>query len=142
MVGSSRGIAFRPRRSAHDALRVVQHQTVRMAGKWVLEVIIFEHELDAQRVFDVLPKRLAKYGLTLHPEKTRLVDFRRPDRRASVSPESDACSRPSTFDLVGFTHYYDQVISEANESSAPGESRHDMPRKLFRCSLPSTGSLG
>jgi hypothetical protein len=33
-------------------------------------------------VLDVLPKRLAKYGLTLHPEKTRLVDFGRPDTKA------------------------------------------------------------
>ena len=32
-------------------------------------------------MLDVLPKRFGKYGLTLHPEKTRLVDFRRPDRR-------------------------------------------------------------
>jgi hypothetical protein len=43
-------------------------------------VIIFEHERDSRRVVDVLLERLAKYGLTLHPEKTRLVDFRRPDR--------------------------------------------------------------
>ncbi len=62
------------------------------------EVIIFEREQDARRVIDVLPKRLAKYGLTLHPEKTRLVDFRRPDRRA------DGRSRPGTFNLLGFTH--------------------------------------
>ena len=55
----------------------------------------------------MLPKRLAKYGLTLHPEKTRLIDFRRPDRRVSVSPDSgDASSRPNTFDLLGFTHYW------------------------------------
>jgi hypothetical protein len=68
-------------------------------------VIIFEHERDARRVLDVLPKRLAKYGLTLHPEKTRLVDFRRPDRRVTASPEGDTCPRPGTFDLLGFTHY-------------------------------------
>jgi len=194
---------FRPKRSAHQALRVVQSQTVKMGGRWILEVdirnffgtldhsrlrnivrkrvrdgvllrligkwlnagvmehgaieypeagtpqggvispilaniylhevldgwfsrevvprlagratlvrfaddfvVIFEHERDARRVFDVLPKRLAKYGLTLHPEKTRLVDFRRPDRRASVLPEGDARSRPGTFDLLGFTHYW------------------------------------
>jgi RNA-directed DNA polymerase len=194
---------FRPGRSAHQALRVVQSQTVKMAGKWVLEVdirnffgtldhshlrkivcervrdgvlsrligkwlnagvmedgaieypeagtpqggvispilaniylhevldewfarqvvprlagraalvryaddavIIFEHERDARRVLDVLPKRLAKYGLTLHPDKTRLVDFRRPDRRGSASSEDDADSRPDTFDLLGFTHYW------------------------------------
>ena len=174
---------FRPGRSAHQALRLVQHQTVKMAGRWVLEVdirkffdtldhrqlrdivrqrvrdgvllrligkwlnagvmedgaieypeagtpqggvispllaniylhevldewfarqvaprlvgravlvryaddvvIIFEQEQDARRVIDVLPKRFAKYGLTLHPDKTRLVDFRRPDRRDSARP--------------------------------------------------------
>jgi RNA-directed DNA polymerase len=71
-------------------------------------VIIFEHERDARRVLDVLPKRLAKYGLTLHPDKTRLVDFRRPDRRASASPDNngDARSRADTLDLLGFTHYW------------------------------------
>jgi RNA-directed DNA polymerase len=196
---------FRPGRSAHQALRVVQSQTVKMAGKWILEVdirnffgtldhnhlgdivrkrvrdgvlvrligkwlnagvmengaieypeagtpqggcvspilaniylhevldewfarevvprlagrailaryaddvvIIFEHERDARRVLDVLPKRLAKYGLTLHPEKTRLIDFRRPDRRATASPNNngDARSRPDTFNLLGFTHHW------------------------------------
>ena len=194
---------FRPGRSAHQALRVVQSQTVKMAGRWVLEVdirnffgtlehcqlrnivrkrvrdgvllrligkwlnagvmehgaieypeagtpqggvispilaniylhevldewfarqvvprlagrailvrfaddlvIIFEDERDARRVFEVLPKRLAKYGLTLHPEKTRLIDFRRPDRRVSSLNNGDMRSRPDTFDLLGFTHYW------------------------------------
>jgi hypothetical protein len=71
-------------------------------------VIIFAYERDARRVLDVLPKRLAKYGLMLHPEKTRLIDFERPDRRSLTSPDSngDACSRPGTFDLLGFTHYW------------------------------------
>jgi RNA-directed DNA polymerase len=200
---------FRPGRSAHQALRVVRDQTMRMAGKWVLEVdlrrffdtldrrqlqdivrqrvrdgvllrligkwlnagvmedgaleypeagtpqggvispilaniylhevldqwfarqvaprlaggailvryaddvlIIFEQEADARRVLDVLPKRLAKYALTLNPEKTRLVDFRRPDRRAvaSSSDARDADSRPGTFDLLGFTHYWPSPV--------------------------------
>ena len=70
-------------------------------------VIIFEYERDARRVLDVLPKRLGKYGLTLHPEKTRLIDFRRPDRWGSSSPNNgDVRSRPDTFDLLGFTHYW------------------------------------
>ena len=37
-----------------------------------------EHQEDAERVRDVLPKRLERYGLTLHPDKTRLLDFRPP----------------------------------------------------------------
>jgi len=85
----------------------------RLAGRATLVrfaddlVIIFEYERDARRVFAVLPKRMAKYGLTLHPEKTRLVDFRRPDRRVSPSPNNgEVRSRPDTFDLLGFTHYW------------------------------------
>src|SRR3990172_5790224 len=169
---------FRPGRSAHQALEVLQHETVCMAGGWVLEVdirkffdtldhghlseilcrrvrdgvllrligkwlnagvledgqlshpeagtpqggvispllanvylhevldvwferdvkprlrggaflvryaddaaLVFSREDDARRVMEVLPKRFGKYGLALHPEKTRLVEFRRPDRR-------------------------------------------------------------
>ena len=71
-------------------------------------VIVFEHERDARRVLDVLPKRLAKYGLTLHHEKTWLIDFRPPDRRVTTSLDNngDSSSRPDTFDLLGFTHYW------------------------------------
>ena len=192
---------FRPGRSAHDALAVVQHETVCMAGGWILEVDIrkffdsldhaqlreilrrrvrdgvllrligkwlhagvleegllsypdtgtpqggvvspilaniFLHEVldvwferdvkprlrgravlvryaddvvvafsceeDACRVMEVLPKRFGKYGLTLHPEKTRLVEFCRPDRRPP--DEGGSAGRPGTFDLLGFTHFW------------------------------------
>jgi group II intron reverse transcriptase/maturase len=64
-------------------------------------VMLFEQKYDAQRVFDVLPKRFGKYGLTLHPDKTRLVAFRRPDRAALRGEE-----KPGTFDLLGFTHHW------------------------------------
>ena len=59
--------------------------------------IAFEQEVDARRVLTVLPKRFGKYGLTLHPEKTRLLDFRR--------PSSDDDNRGS-FELLGFTHFW------------------------------------
>jgi hypothetical protein len=39
-------------------------------------VICFQYREDAEKVMEVLPKRFAKYGLTLHPEKTRLLEFR------------------------------------------------------------------
>jgi len=43
----------------------------------------------------------------LHPAKTRLVDFRRPDRRAVLAVDAKAAkSRPGTFDLLRFTHYW------------------------------------
>jgi len=65
-------------------------------------VLLFSCEADARRVMDVLPKRFGKYGLTLHPEKTRLVEFRRPDQRP---PKGDD-DGPGTFDLLGFTHHW------------------------------------
>jgi group II intron reverse transcriptase/maturase len=67
-------------------------------------IIVFEHEEDAQRVLAVLAKRFAKYGLTLHPEKTRLINFRRP--RLHDAPRRGPDSNPGTFDMLGFTHYW------------------------------------
>lgn len=67
-------------------------------------VIGFEREDDARRVLEVLPKRFGQYGLTIHPDKTRLVPFRRPVQRRSVS--DDHVDGPGTFDLLGFTHYW------------------------------------
>jgi hypothetical protein len=68
-------------------------------------VMGFVCERDARRVLDVRPKRLEKYGLTIHPETTRLVPFERPSDR----PERRAIPErtpPGTFDLLGFTHYW------------------------------------
>jgi hypothetical protein len=65
-------------------------------------VILFAREGDARRVLEVLAERLGAYGLKLHPTKTRLVEFRRPDRLPT--PHGGGRSRPETFDLLGFTH--------------------------------------
>jgi len=65
-------------------------------------VIVCADENDARRVLDVLPKRFGQYGLTLHPEKTRLVPFRRP-RLFGGGSDGDG---PGTFDLLGFTHHW------------------------------------
>lgn len=63
-------------------------------------VVLFESRQDAERFLAVLPKRFGKYGLTLHPDKTRMVPFHRPDR---VDDDDDG---PGTFDLLGFTHFW------------------------------------
>ena len=63
--------------------------------------LVFEREEDARRVLAVLSKRFAKYGLRLHPEKTRLVDFRSPPRARGGGSQ---CER--NFALLGFTHYW------------------------------------
>lgn len=64
----------------------------------------FTDESDARRVMDVLPQRFGKYGLTIHPDKTRLIPFYRPRRTRGKSDSDD--TGPGTFDLLGFTHYW------------------------------------
>ena len=75
---------------------------VRYADDFVMG---FACEEDARRVLAVLPKRFGKYGLTLHPDKTRLVPFGRP-RSATTRTVTPEGSSPGTFDLLGFTHYW------------------------------------
>jgi RNA-directed DNA polymerase len=75
---------------------------VRYADDFVMG---FACEEDARRVLDVLPKRFGKYGLTIHPDKTRLLPFQRPDRGPAASgvpsgPQSES------FDFLGFTHFW------------------------------------
>src|SRR6478735_6232602 len=65
----------------------------------------FTCEEDGRRVMDGLPKRFEKYGLTIHPEKTRLVPFERPSDRPQRSATSTRVPAGS-FDLLGFTHYW------------------------------------
>lgn len=69
-------------------------------------VIVFEHESDARRVHEVLPKRFGKYGLTLHPEKTQQVRFCRPKLASTGKGQDAQGGRPGRFDLLGFTHFW------------------------------------
>jgi group II intron reverse transcriptase/maturase len=91
----------------HEALDTwfVREVKPRLSGQAFLvryaddAVMLFEQGEDARRVQEVLPKRFGKYGLKLHPEKTRLVPFKAPqDNRHDDGP--------GTFDLLGFTHYW------------------------------------
>jgi RNA-directed DNA polymerase len=78
----------------------------RMKGKCFLirfaddAVIGCELESDAQRLMAVLPKRFARFGLTVHPAKTALIAFRRPVRHEETDEGN------GTFDFLGFTHYW------------------------------------
>lgn len=68
-------------------------------------VLGFAQEEDAQRVLAVLPKRFGKYGLTLHPDKTRLIPFQRP-LVGATGKSGGAGHRKRSFELLGFTHYW------------------------------------
>jgi group II intron reverse transcriptase/maturase len=73
---------------------------VRFADDFILG---FERREDAEKVYRVLFRRFEKYGLSLHPEKTRLVRFGRP----GATPEGpNQGPRAGTFDFLGFTHYW------------------------------------
>jgi hypothetical protein len=69
-------------------------------------VMVFRTRRDAERVLEVLPKRLAKFGLTLHPTKTRLVRFVPPGVvREDDDPDGDPFDS-GTFNFLGFTHFW------------------------------------
>jgi group II intron reverse transcriptase/maturase len=92
----------------HYALDLWFHEEVkpRLRGRAELVryaddfVICFANDGDARRVFEVLPKRMQAYGLTLHPDKTRLIPFTRP------SALQGGGKGPGTFDFLGFTLYW------------------------------------
>src|SRR5438132_13146903 len=65
-------------------------------------VMAFEDVLDAKRVLGVLGRRLARYGLMLHPDKTRFVDFRNTVSNGTTHPGTDG----TTFTFLGFTHIW------------------------------------
>jgi len=61
----------------------------------------FQHRADAQRFLADLRQRLARFGLELHPDKTRLIEF---GRFAARNRASRGLGKPETFDFLGFTH--------------------------------------
>lgn len=70
---------------------------VRYADDFVLGFALRD---DARRVMRVLAKRFARFGLTIHPKKTRLLSFRPP------TPRSGKKKGSATFNFLGFTHYW------------------------------------
>lgn len=80
--------------------------------------ILFQVEQDAQRVMNVMPKRFDKNGLTLDPEKARLIDFRRPARKRVPVPRP---LRLESFNLLGFTRY--RALSRKGNWVGSRESR-------------------
>src|SRR5215203_4642956 len=63
-------------------------------------VLGFEHEADARRFWDAMRERLEEFALSLHPDKTRLIEF---GRRAAARRRSRGLGKPETFAFLGFT---------------------------------------
>ncbi len=72
---------------------------VRYADDFVMG---FQHQSEAKRFLRDLQARFAKFGLELHPEKTRLIEF---GRFAADNRQQRGLGKPETFDFLGFTHY-------------------------------------
>ena len=64
-------------------------------------IVGFQYEREARRFWDELRERLAEFGLELHPDKTRLIEF---GRHAAANRERNGRGKPETFDFLGFTH--------------------------------------
>jgi RNA-directed DNA polymerase len=64
-------------------------------------VVGFAHEVDARRFWNAMRKRFEEFALSLHPEKTRLIEF---GRQAANRRERSGLGRPETFNFLGFTH--------------------------------------
>ena len=81
------------RRRAHGEVIIV---------RWADDFIVgFEHQADARRFLAELRERFAKFGLELHPDKTRLIEF---GRFAARNRQARGVGKPETFDFLGFTH--------------------------------------
>jgi RNA-directed DNA polymerase len=63
-------------------------------------VVGFEHESDARRFWDAMRERLQKFSLSLHPDKTRLIEF---GRLAATNRKRRGLGKPETFHFLGFT---------------------------------------
>ena len=108
----------------------VQEVKVRLKGRAFLVryaddfVMGFEREEDAQRVYAVLPKRFGKYGLNLHPTKTRLIPFARPcprqeGNKETAEQENEHLRLSGLYPLLG-QDTQRRVCGETQDSAASG----------------------
>jgi RNA-directed DNA polymerase len=65
-------------------------------------IVGFEHRREAEQFLADLKARLARFGLNLHPDKTRLIEF---GRNAIAKRRARSLGKPETFDFLGFKHY-------------------------------------
>jgi len=71
-------------------------------------VLCFQHGREAEAFRRDLQQRVAKFGLSLHPEKTRLIRF---GRHAAERARLKGTGKPATFDFLGFTHVCAESLS-------------------------------
>jgi group II intron reverse transcriptase/maturase len=87
-------------------------------------VVVCQKREDAEALLEQVTRRFQSYGLTIHPEKTRIVDFRHPWRSEH---------KPQTFDFLGFTHYWAKTIGGGHAVKRKTKA------KKFRAALVEIG---
>jgi len=90
-------------------------------------VVGFEHEADAQRFWDAMQKRFEEFALSLHPDKTRLIEF---GRHAAVRRARRGLGKPETFNFLGFTFICGR--SRAGKFLIKRKSRRDRMRTRLK----------
>ena len=95
-------------------------------------IVGFEHESDARRFLDAMRERLEKFSLSLHPDKTRLIEF---GRFAAANRARRGLGKPETFNFLGFTFICGksrtgQVPAQTEDPARPhaGEAASDQAR--------------
>jgi RNA-directed DNA polymerase len=104
---------FRPNRGQHDALDALHVAIMKRKVNWVLDLDIskffdtsvlgFQRHADAVSCLNALTLRLDKFGLKIHPDKTKLIRFGR--YALQQYAEKPSIGKPDTFNFLGFTHY-------------------------------------
>ena len=90
-------------------------------------VVGFEHEADAKRFLTELHERMGKFALTLHPDKTRLIEF---GRHAANDRKGRGLGKPETFCFLGFVHIC--ARSRRGAFQLKRKSRRDRMRAKLR----------
>ena len=109
-------------------------------------IVGFEHEADAQRFLDEMRERLGEFALSLHPEKTRLIEF---GRFAAERRQRRGLDKPETFNFLGFTFICGKT--RAGKFQIKRKTRRDRMRAKLKMiqeglwrrmhqSIPSQGS--
>ena len=109
-------------------------------------VIGFQKETEARRCLDELRERLGAFGLDLHPEKTRLIEF---GRYAQMNRKRKGKGKPETFDFLGFTHFCTRTRkngrfivgrrTQAKRMRAKLKQLKEELRRRMHCPVPETG---
>jgi hypothetical protein len=107
--------------------------------RWADDFVIgFQSRAAAERCLAELKKRFEKFGLALHPEKTRLIEF---GPYAAANRIKRGKGRPETFDFLGFTHICGKKRSNGMYTVVRRTAKKRMSRK-FQEVRPSSQGAG